>query len=188
MRRLVRYMIGIGRPMTTSMPRAFISHSHKDKDRFVRKFAERLRADGVDAWFDEWEINPGDSLTEKVFSEGLPACNVMIVVLSRDSVESRWVREELNAGLVRRIEENAKLVPVRLDQCDVPTCLQHLKYQDIEDFADYDEPYQRVLDAIMGRYHKPPLGSAPKAQTMRPRLMIYTLKNLSCSRLPVFLL
>lgn len=33
----------------------FLSHSFKDKD-VVRQIAERLTADGVRAWFDEWEI------------------------------------------------------------------------------------------------------------------------------------
>ena len=33
----------------------FLSHSAKDKA-VVRPLAERLRADGVKVWFDEWEI------------------------------------------------------------------------------------------------------------------------------------
>ncbi len=33
----------------------FLSHSFKDKD-VVRQIAERLKADGVRVWFDEWGI------------------------------------------------------------------------------------------------------------------------------------
>ena len=39
----------------------FLSHSTKDKA-VVRPIAERLRADGLRVWFDEWEIRLGDPL------------------------------------------------------------------------------------------------------------------------------
>ena len=39
----------------------FLSHSSKDK-LTVRELAERLKADGVRVWLDEWEIRPGDLL------------------------------------------------------------------------------------------------------------------------------
>jgi len=44
----------------------FLSHSAKDKE-VVRPVAERLRADGLRVWFDEWEIKPGDSIPAKRF-------------------------------------------------------------------------------------------------------------------------
>ncbi|MGA9768822.1 MAG: toll/interleukin-1 receptor domain-containing protein [Blastocatellia bacterium] len=37
----------------------FISHSSKDKP-VARELAERLKADGLRVWFDEWVIQPGD--------------------------------------------------------------------------------------------------------------------------------
>ncbi|MFH1716069.1 MAG: toll/interleukin-1 receptor domain-containing protein [Planctomycetota bacterium] len=37
----------------------FLSHSSKDKV-VVRKVAERLRADGVSVWFDEWVLKAGE--------------------------------------------------------------------------------------------------------------------------------
>jgi len=39
-----------------SQPRAFVSHATEDKARFVTQFATALRAGGIDAWVDEWEI------------------------------------------------------------------------------------------------------------------------------------
>lgn len=48
---------------------AFLSHSSKDKA-VVRDVAERLRGDGVEVWFDEWEIKAGDSIPAKI-EEGL---------------------------------------------------------------------------------------------------------------------
>ena len=37
----------------------FLSHSSKDKA-IVRPLAERLRAHGLQVWFDEWELRLGD--------------------------------------------------------------------------------------------------------------------------------
>ncbi len=54
-----------------SAPRAFISHASEDHD-FVEHLATRLRQDhGIDAWVDNWEMLPGDSLVSKVFAEGI---------------------------------------------------------------------------------------------------------------------
>ena len=70
--------------MEKTPPKVFISHASADKERFVTDFATRLRSNGVDAWVDSWEMNPGDSLVDKIFEEGLKNCQAMIVVLSKE--------------------------------------------------------------------------------------------------------
>lgn len=52
-------------------PNVFISHASEDKERFVRDFVEKLRKNGAKPWFDEWEMQPGDSLVEKIFDWSL---------------------------------------------------------------------------------------------------------------------
>ena len=42
----------------------FLSYSAKDKA-VVRLLAERLRADELNVWFDEWVLKPGDSIPAK---------------------------------------------------------------------------------------------------------------------------
>ena len=58
----------------------FLSHSAKDKA-VVRPLAERLRKDGVQVWFDEWEIKPGDSIPAKI-EEGLERSRVLVLCMS----------------------------------------------------------------------------------------------------------
>ena len=43
----------------------FLSHNSKDKE-VVREIAERLRADGLRVWLDDWQIRPGDSIPAKI--------------------------------------------------------------------------------------------------------------------------
>ena len=136
-------------------PKAFVCHAGEDRERFVRPFSERLRAKGVNAWTSFWEINPGDSLISKIFDEGLKGCQAFLVVLSNNSIDKAWVREELEAGLVRKIEERTKLIAIRLDGCTVPECLRHVRWQDIPNLESYDSEFEHVLNGILGVYDKP---------------------------------
>ncbi|WP_232414365.1 toll/interleukin-1 receptor domain-containing protein [Leptospira kirschneri] len=72
-------------------PKVFISHASEDKDRFVINFSTKLRSKGIDAWLDKWEMRPGD----RIFEEGIKNADAFIIVLSKNSVNKPWVREEL---------------------------------------------------------------------------------------------
>jgi TIR domain. len=98
-----------------SAPKVFVSHASEDKDRFVVEFARRLRENGVDAWLDQWEMKPGDSLVDKIFEEGLKEARAVIIVLSTISVQKPWVREELNASVVNRISRGTRSLRLRAE-------------------------------------------------------------------------
>lgn len=147
--------------MSTTHPKAFISHAAVDKERFVTAFAERLRSNGVDAWLDEWAMQPGDSLVDRIFEQGIGEADVFIIVLSEAAVASKWVREELNAAVVRRIEGQCRLIPVVLEGSSVPEVLKSTLYQKIDDVQNYDAEFDRVLRAIFAAPAVPPLGVPP---------------------------
>lgn len=149
----------------TSSPKAFISHASDDKDRFVLGFATKLREKGVDAWLDRWEIKPGDSLVDKIFEEGIRKADVFIIVVSSASVTKPWVREELNTGVVNRIEKACRLIPVIIDDCEIPEALKHLLWVRIRDFNDYDRELGEIVNTIFGSTDKPALGIPPKHAT-----------------------
>jgi hypothetical protein len=145
-------------------PKVFISHARIDKDRFVRDFATKLRSQGIDAKVDEWEILPGDSLVEKIFEEGIGQAQAVIVVVSENSVDRPWVREELNAATVRKIQGAIKLIPVvigEVDESRIPISLQSLAWERIRNLDSYDAELDRVVRSIRGHYEKPPLGKPP---------------------------
>ncbi len=145
-------------------PKVFVSHASEDKERFVRDFATKLRSKGIEAWVDEWEIVPGDSLVDKIFEEGISEAQAMIVVVSEHSVNKRWVREELNAGVVRRINNASKLIPVvigEVDESQMPESLKAVVWERIKDLDSYDAELERVVRAIYDHRQKPPLGPAP---------------------------
>ena len=70
----------------------FLSHSSKDKA-VVRAVAERLRAEGLRVWFDEWESKPGDSVPKKI-DDGLEDSRVLVLCMSANAFGSDWTRLE----------------------------------------------------------------------------------------------
>ena len=150
-------------------PKVFLSHASEDKERFVMKFAKKLRLGGIDVWVDEWEMLPGDSLVQKIFDEGIKQAEAFIVVLSSISVKKRWVKEELDAGLVKKINTGTKLIPVIIDDCNIPTALNATIHVRIENLDHFDEELNRIISAILGTYEKPPIGIPPKYSTAHIR-------------------
>src|ERR687889_237686 len=133
-------------------PRAFLSHSSADKERFVLGFARKLWENGIEAWVDRWEMLPGDSLAEKVYEEGLGGADAVVAIVSENSIESPWVKDELNTAKVRQITGRCKLIPVILGSTI---------WERIGDPNDYDLPLRRVVDAIHNRRDRPELGRPP---------------------------
>lgn len=152
------------------IPTAFLSHAHSDKNRFVRKFAERLFANGVQVWVDEWEMNPGDSLVQKLLEEGIKNAQAVIIVLSKSSVESKWVRVELDAAFIKRVENSTKIIPIVLDDVEVPETLRSMLYVKIDDLENYDAAFQQVLRAIFDHHPRPALGSPPDWAKAAPKV------------------
>ena len=148
-------------------PKVFISHASEDKERFVMDFASKLRANGVDAWLDKWEMLPGDSLVDKIFEEGIKEADSFIIILSNHSVNKPWVREELNASFIKRIGKNSKIIPIVLDNCKVPECLQSTIWENINNHQNYEENFTRILNSILGVLDKPALGKAPSYATTK---------------------
>lgn len=159
-----------------STSKVFISHASEDKDRFVLEFAKKLRSHGVDAWVDIWEMLPGDSLVDKVFYEGIKNARAMIVVLSNNSIEKPWVREELNRGFLERLRGKCKIIPVVIDDCPIPEPLQSTIWQKIDNLDEYEIEFNRILDAIYSRINKPALGSSP--EMVRRERLINDLANI----------
>jgi hypothetical protein len=86
----------------------FISYSHADAD-FVARLGIGLVQHNVHVLVDKWELNVGDSILNWV-QRAIKESGALLVVLSKSSVASNWCNKELNAGLMRELEENRVLV------------------------------------------------------------------------------
>src|ERR1041385_6830719 len=126
-------------------PRVFVSYSRKDK-RFVDRLVGDIEAKELPVWLDERALDVGDSIVEGI-SSGLTDSDYIVVVLSRASVESRWVRAELSAALMRELSGQGTLVlPVLKEDCDVPPLLADRVYADFR--RDYEAGLKGLLSVL----------------------------------------
>lgn len=123
----------------------FISYSHEDKD-FVDLLAINLVKAKANVWVDRWELHVGDSILNRI-QDAITEADALVVVLSKASVGSEWCKKELTAGLVRELEEKRVLVlPVLLDDCQVPVFLRDKLYADFRE--DPDDGLRQVLESL----------------------------------------
>ena len=136
----------------TSKKQIFISYSHEDRE-FAGRLASTLHNAGEEVWWDRWEILVGDSLIQKIFEEGLAQAAAFVVVLSSESVKSKWVRQELDVATVRKIEGVTKIIPVVIDKVEIPSALRALLWIDMR--RSFEEGVQRIIHSVHGIRDKP---------------------------------
>jgi hypothetical protein len=101
------------RELPTKPLSCFISYSSHD-EQFASMLYEALRDRNLQVWFAPAKLRPGDKLNEAI-ANGISASDRLLLVLSKESMKSVWVKEELRKA--RRIEEEQgvrKLIPIRL--------------------------------------------------------------------------
>lgn len=144
------------------MSRTFISYS--SQDRFVaRRIAYDLQSRGIEVWMDEFEILPGDSIVEKI-AEGIRTSEYLIVLISKNSVGSSWVRKEFEMAFERNREASERrLIPVRVDDTPVPPYLAGVQYVDLR--PDYSAAIERLANTLLER----PVPEAAAISTLNPK-------------------
>ena len=94
------------------MPDIFLSYTREDQAA-ARRFARGFEAEGLNVWWDT-TLRAGeayDQVTEKALKEA----KAVVVLWSKRSVESRWVRAEATIG-----DRNKTLVPAMIESCERP--------------------------------------------------------------------
>lgn len=94
------------------MPDIFLSYNREDQA-VARRFAEAFRAEGFDVWWDV-ALRTGEAY-DKVTETALRTAKAVVVLWSRKSVESRWVRAEATLA-----DRNHTLVPCMIEPCERP--------------------------------------------------------------------
>jgi len=128
------------------MSSIFLSHSHADKS-FVNKLARDLRRPGYFVWTDDAEIKIGDSLIQKI-REGIDKVAYVGAVISHSSIDSEWVKKELDIAMNQEIEgRKVKVLPLLLDDVELPNFLKGKRYADFRD----NRRYKKSLNEIKKR-------------------------------------
>ncbi|WP_261891276.1 TIR domain-containing protein [Acaryochloris marina] len=122
----------------------FLSHSSQDKPT-VLELAEKLRADGLRVWLDDWMIQPGDLIPAKI-AEGLEQSHTLVLCMSQNAFGSDWVTLEHQTILFRDpINKERRFIPILLDEEPINDSLRPFAH------IDWRQPtleqYNRILKA-----------------------------------------
>jgi uncharacterized protein YjbI with pentapeptide repeats len=133
---------------------SFISYSSKDQ-----KFADRLYADlqntGVRCWLATEDLKIGDKIRTGI-DEAIRLHDKLLLVLSKYSVVSDWVGQEVETALEReRKEKRTVLFPIRLDDAVMkvengwPALIRNTR--NIGDFRKWKnhDSYQTAFDRLL---------------------------------------
>jgi hypothetical protein len=119
----------------------FLSHSAKDKPT-VRQIAEKLKADGIRVWFDEWEIRPGDNIPYQI-EQGLESSRILVLCMSANAFGSDWAQLESYTFRFRDpLNKERRFIPVRLDEAEVKGTLAQFRY------IDLNNGFSTAMDAL----------------------------------------
>jgi hypothetical protein len=140
------------------MHEIFLSYSRHDLTT-VRALATALSERGLSVWLDRSGIEEGDAYDTQI-EDAIAQTRVVIVLWSKHSIKSHWVRAEAAYALGKH-----KLLPISIDQSQPP--LQFLQIQTLNfdgwDGGSEGEALSRLLAALAKRLDRFLVASAPVA-------------------------
>jgi TIR domain/Pentapeptide repeats (8 copies) len=132
----------------------FISHSSRDEV-LARRLRTDLRDNRVRCWFAPEDLKIGDEFRSRI-DESIQVYDRLLLILSEDSVKSRWVQKEVETAFEKEGKENRiVLFPIRIDeavmQSEVGWAADIRRQRHIGDFRQwkdhhaYQKAFQRLL-------------------------------------------
>ena len=128
----------------------FISHTYNDKEivePIAHTLAEVFGQDNV--FYDSWSIQPGDGIIDKM-NEGLHNCKYFFFFVSKKSLSSNMVKLEWQNAIYKATSGNAKIIPIKIDDCMMPAILMQTLYIDIYGYG-IENGIRQIIDVINGR-------------------------------------
>ena len=129
----------------------FISYASEDRSR-AETLAKALEEHDWSVWWDR--IIPPGKTFDQVIQEAIDSARCVVVLWSKKSIKSDWVKEEANIGKERKI-----LVPAKIDPVDLPIGFGRIQAADLTDWDKgvVHAGFEAFLSAISDIIASPPL-------------------------------
>ena len=134
---------------STQQVNVFLIYAHGDKEA-VRKLHQRLVRDGIRAWLDAQNLEPGQDWQHEIRKAILNSDRVLVCLTRGFDGQPGYRHEELKIALDKaKLLDDGKvfIIPVRLEDCEMPDCLRHLQRVDLFRPGGYKR-LVRALDEI----------------------------------------
>jgi len=167
-------------------PKVFISYSHDSPDhkQWVLELATRLRACGVDATLDQWDLGPGSDLPHFMEQNIANSSRILMICTERYVQKANagiggvgYEKMIVTADLMRQID-SSRVIPIirQKGTFELPIFLASKLYIDLSTQDQFETGFDQLLRDLLNAplYVKPPLGTAPhlppaeKAQPTQP--------------------
>lgn len=130
----------------------FICHASEDKKKVVRPLVEACIQAGISCWYDEAEIQWGDSITQKV-NDGLSRSRYVVVVFSSAFVGKNWPQRELYAILNQEASTGeVKVLPLLVGQAhEKQEILKQYPLLNDKRYLPWDGEVNEIVSALLSR-------------------------------------
>ncbi len=128
-----------------------ISYAGEDRN-YANSLADVLRQRGVKVFYDKYEkaILWGEDLYSYLSDLYQNKAHYCVLFLSKHFAAKLWTKHELKAAQARALkEQNVYILPVRLDDTEIPGLLPTIAYLNW-----HQETVETIADAIMGKLGK----------------------------------
>ncbi len=153
------------------MKYTFVSYSHKDSD-FVKALVKDLADKSIPVWLDSKDIQIGEEWDEAI-GRALRDASHLLLVLSKASIQSKHVRDELNFAK----EERKKIIPIVIGEVKLPYNMRRPQYIDFR--GNYAAGLTRLVEIL-------PQGDTRPLRNLFPDNEKVSIINRVLSKQPVF--
>jgi hypothetical protein len=144
--------------------RAFVSYKWESKghNSWVEKLSAALRARGIEALLDQWEVKLGESFTDYM-QEHISTADIILFVITQGAVEAAEAPKGKGGALkfevqmmnARRMAEGIRIIGVYRSGDRPPHYLRDHRYVDFRDDLEFENSLQVLVDDILGRSGPP---------------------------------
>ena len=129
----------------------FVSYSSNDKVK-VTRLVRALQKEGLDLWFDEDQIYPGDDCIDKM-SIGIKECKHYVLCLSPSFTKKppqSWVKHEFRMAMLKENKEAKNcIIPVRIKSGGgIPSEIGGRAYADLSTIKKWEKNYPRLVEVL----------------------------------------
>ena len=126
-------------------PKVFISFSNEDRE-LAKKITNRLIESNIQVVFDEYELRTGDSLIDQI-KDTLTASNYILILISSNSINSKWINEEINSKKIQEFKtRDITTIPILLEDCEIPSHLNSFSIVDLS--KDFELGLKNLIDRL----------------------------------------
>jgi hypothetical protein len=134
--------------------KVFICHGSEDKPA-ARELYNQLRKADMNPWLDEVDLQPGQEW-DAAIRDAVRSCHIILVCLSNKSVnKTGYVQKEIRFALDRADEQpegSTYLIPVKLDECNVPRSLSKWQWVNLFDAHGNERLLSRLRTLALERF------------------------------------